>query len=34
MHLALGRAAASMQVIVLTCRERDFIGLGASLHRI
>ncbi len=34
MHLALGRAAAAMQVIVLTCRERDFVGLGASLHRI
>ncbi|WP_062228998.1 AAA family ATPase [Aureimonas frigidaquae] len=34
MHLALSRAAEMMQVLVLTCRERDFTGLGAPIHRI
>ena len=28
MHRVLQTAAASLQVLVLTCRERDFIGLG------
>ena len=34
MHLVLHRAAKSLQILVLTCRERDFVGLGAPFHRI
>jgi hypothetical protein len=34
MHLALHRAAERMQVLVLTCRERDFLSLGAPIHRL
>ncbi len=34
MHLALHRAAESLQVLVLTCRERDFRQLGAPVIRI
>lgn len=34
MHLVLHQAARSLQILVLTCRERDFIGLGAPLRRI
>ncbi|WP_206454900.1 AAA family ATPase [Aurantimonas marina] len=34
MHLVLQKAAAELQIIVLTCRERDFRGLGAPLFRI
>ena len=28
MHRVLQTAAKSLQVLVLTCRERDFVGLG------
>lgn len=34
MHLVLHRAAEQLQVLVLTCRERDFIGLGAPIVRM
>jgi hypothetical protein len=34
MHIALHRAAERMQVLVLTCRERDFLDLGAPIHRL
>lgn len=34
MHLVLQKAAESLQVIVLTCREQDFRGLGAPLIRL
>jgi energy-coupling factor transporter ATP-binding protein EcfA2 len=34
MHLVLQKAAESLQVLVLTCRERDFIGLGAPIKRL
>lgn len=34
MHLVLQKAAEDLQIIVLTCRERDFRGLGAPLFRI
>ncbi|TNC72193.1 AAA family ATPase [Rubellimicrobium roseum] len=34
MHLVLHRAAENLQVLVLTCRERDFRQLGAPLVRI
>ena len=33
MHNVLTRAARGLQILVLTCRERDFIGLG-KVHRI
>ncbi len=28
MHRVLQTAAKSLQVLVLTCREKDFVGLG------
>lgn len=34
MHLVLHRAAERLQVLVLTCRERDFLQLGAPVTRI
>ena len=34
MHLVLHKAAERHQIIVLTCRERDFLNLGAHLVRI
>ena len=34
MHLVLHKAAEALQIIVLTCRERDFVRLGAPIHRI
>lgn len=34
MHLVLQRAAEGVQIIVLTCRERDFRGLGAPIFRL
>ncbi|MCW4113903.1 AAA family ATPase [Aurantimonas sp. MSK8Z-1] len=34
MHLVLQRAAEGLQIIVLTCRERDFRGLGAPIFRL
>lgn len=34
MHLALHRAAETLQVLVLTCRERDFRQLGAPVIRM
>ncbi len=34
MHLVLQKAAAQLQIIVLTCRERDFVSLGAPIHRL
>ena len=34
MHLALHRAAENLQVLILTCRERDFRQLGAPVTRI
>jgi hypothetical protein len=34
MHLVLQRAAQTMQVLILTCRERDFVQLGAPIKRI
>ncbi|MFD2235968.1 AAA family ATPase [Aureimonas populi] len=34
MHLVLQKAAEHLQIIVLTCRERDFRGLGAPLIRL
>ncbi|WP_185983085.1 AAA family ATPase [Aureimonas mangrovi] len=34
MHLVLRRAAERLQVIVLTCRERDFRDLGAPIRRL
>jgi hypothetical protein len=34
MHLVLQKAAENMQVLVLTCRERDFIHLGAPIRRV
>ena len=34
MHLVLHKAAQTLQVIVLTCRERDFLALGAPIHRL
>ena len=34
MHLVLQKAAEDMQIIVLTCRERDFRGLGAPIVRL
>lgn len=34
MHLVLQRASQNLQVLVLTCREADFLGLGAPIHRL
>jgi uncharacterized protein YhaN len=34
MHLVLHRAAENLQVLILTCRERDFVQLGAAVRRI
>ncbi|MEX6507137.1 AAA family ATPase [Jiella sp. M17.18] len=34
MHRVLERAAGDLQVIVLTCRERDFRDLGAPIFRL
>jgi energy-coupling factor transporter ATP-binding protein EcfA2 len=34
MHLVLHKAAESLQILVLTCRERDFLQLGAPIHRM
>jgi uncharacterized protein YhaN len=34
MHLVLHRAAEHLQVLILTCRERDFLRLGAPVTRI
>ena len=34
MHLVLQKAAEAMQIIVLTCRERDFRDLGGKLFRL
>ncbi|TNC53002.1 hypothetical protein FHG66_01565 [Rubellimicrobium rubrum] len=34
MHLVLHKAAENLQVLVLTCRERDFRQLGAPVTRI
>jgi hypothetical protein len=34
MHLVLRMAAETLQIIVLTCRERDFRDLGAPIQRL
>ncbi len=34
MHLILHKAAANQQIMVLTCRERDFLQLGAPIRRM
>ena len=34
MHLVLQKAAESLQIIILTCRERDFRDLGAPIVRL
>ncbi|WP_102957806.1 AAA family ATPase [Mangrovicella endophytica] len=34
MHLVLQKAAEDLQIIVLTCRERDFHRLGAPIFRL
>jgi len=34
MHLVLHRAATHQQILIFTCRERDFLGLGAPIFRI
>ena len=34
MHLVLQRAGQTMQVLILTCRERDFLQLGAPIRRL
>ena len=34
MHLVLQRAARTMQILILTCRERDFVQLGAPIRRL
>lgn len=34
MHLVLHKAAQALQVLVLTCRERDFLQLGAPIRRL
>ncbi len=34
MHLVLQRAGRSMQILILTCREQDFVQLGAPLKRL
>ena len=33
MHDVLTRAARELQILIFTCRERDFLGLGAT-HRM
>ncbi|MCX5496277.1 AAA family ATPase [Kaistia dalseonensis] len=34
MHLVLHKAAQRQQILILTCRERDFLQLGAPIRRI
>jgi hypothetical protein len=34
MHLVLHKAAEALQILVLTCRERDFLRLGAPIRRL
>ncbi|RJG46889.1 ATP-binding protein [Mesorhizobium sp. DCY119] len=34
MHLILHKAAANQQILILTCRERDFLQLGAPIRRM
>jgi chromosome segregation ATPase len=34
MHLVLHKAAEALQILVLTCRERDFLQLGAPIRRL
>ncbi|MBF9235349.1 AAA family ATPase [Microvirga alba] len=34
MHLVLHKAASALQILILTCRERDFLQLGAPIRRI
>jgi hypothetical protein len=34
MHLVLSKAASSLQILILTCREKDFVQLGAAIRRI
>jgi DNA repair exonuclease SbcCD ATPase subunit len=34
MHLVLHKAAQKQQIIILTCRESDFLGLGAPIFRL
>ncbi len=34
MQLVLHKAARALQILVLTCRERDFARLGAPMHRV
>lgn len=34
MHLVLQKAAERLQVLIFTCRERDFIHLGAPIRRV
>ncbi|MEH6718996.1 MAG: AAA family ATPase [Aurantimonas endophytica] len=34
MHLVLRKASETLQIIVLTCRERDFRDLGAPIQRL
>jgi uncharacterized protein YhaN len=34
MHHVLRKAAEGLQVIILTCRERDFRDIGAPIFRL
>lgn len=34
MHLVLHKAAERHQILILTCRERDYLGLGGQLVRL
>ena len=34
MHLVLHQAARALQILILTCREGDFVSLGAPMRRI
>ena len=34
MHLVLQKASDALQILVLTCRERDFVQLGAPIRRV
>jgi hypothetical protein len=34
MHLVLHKAAEALQILIFTCRERDFLQLGAPIIRI
>jgi hypothetical protein len=34
MHLVLHKAAQRQQILILTCRERDFLQLGAPIRRM